>query len=176
MINNFKETFGTPDKTIVCIGDFEQKHHMKYKEPIKGKSMRTLFRRNGYQVYLVDEYRTSCMCSKCEEGRCEKFMKRSNPRPFRRNNKDKDEDKEERINLVHGVLICKKCGAVWNRDVNAATNIYKIAKSAINNNIPDKKRPDYLKRSIKKDDTNNEKEVKKKIKLVLKNKISVGGR
>jgi hypothetical protein len=43
--------------------------------------MRTLFRKNNYKVYLVDEFRTSCMCSICGIGICEKFMVRKNPRP-----------------------------------------------------------------------------------------------
>ena len=47
-----------------------QKQHMKYKEPTKGKGIRKLFRENDYKVYLVDEYRTSCMFSKCCEGKC----------------------------------------------------------------------------------------------------------
>jgi hypothetical protein len=29
--------------------------------------MRKVFRQNGYKVYLVDEHKTSCMCSKCKE-------------------------------------------------------------------------------------------------------------
>ena len=29
---------------------------------------RNLFRQNGYKVYLVDEFRTSCRSSKCEIG------------------------------------------------------------------------------------------------------------
>ena len=33
---------------------------MKYKPPSKGKSIRKLFRNHGYEVYLVDEFRTSC--------------------------------------------------------------------------------------------------------------------
>ena len=60
--------------------DFEQKQHMKYKEPVKGKGIRIrrIFRNNGYKLYLVDEFRTSCMCSICKEetGRCEKFITR----------------------------------------------------------------------------------------------------
>ena len=60
MINKFKEIFGPSEDTIVCIGDFEQRKHRKFKEPLKGKGFRTLFRRNGYNVYLVDEFRTSC--------------------------------------------------------------------------------------------------------------------
>ena len=38
--------------------------------------MRTLF---GYKTYLVDEFRTSCKCSKCDGGSCEKYMTRENP-------------------------------------------------------------------------------------------------
>ena len=40
---------------------------MKYKEATKGIRMRKLFRQNNYKVYLVDEFRTSCMCSICKE-------------------------------------------------------------------------------------------------------------
>ena len=47
---------------------------MKFKEPSKGKGMRTSFRRAGFQTYLVDEFRTSGMCSKCEVGICKKVM------------------------------------------------------------------------------------------------------
>jgi hypothetical protein len=135
MISNFKKIYGNPDEVVICIGDWEQRQHMKYKEPIMGKGMRTLFRRNKYQVYLVDEHKTSCKCSKCEGGVCEKFMIRENPRP----NKDG-------LRLVHGLLRCKSgCGA-WNRDRNGSSNIYKIACNVINN-LP---RPSYLCRTIKK--------------------------
>lgn len=129
MITNFKKIFGTPDKTIVCIGDWCQKQQLKYKEPTKGIGMRKIFRQAGYRVYLVDEFRTSCKCAKCNGGECEKFMTRKNPKPYKDN-----------IILVHGLLSCKNCNNVWNRDVNGATNIYKIAKNAINK----KGRPDYL--------------------------------
>ena len=129
MINKFKKVFGSQEDVIIAFGDWEQKQHMKYKEPIKGKGIRKLFRESGYKVYLVDEYRTSCMCSKCCEGKCEKFIIRKNPKPYKKANI-----------LVHGALICKKCNAVWNRDVNGATNIFRIVK-----NIIDKKeRPKYL--------------------------------
>ncbi len=129
MINQFKKIFGNEKETIICFGDYEQKKHMKYKEPIKGRGMRTLFRKNGYQTYLVDEFRTSCKCSKCGGGSCEKFMIRENPKPFRNN-----------LRLVHGLLSCKNCANVWNRDCNGATNIYKIAYNSIHNI----ERPSYL--------------------------------
>jgi hypothetical protein len=44
MINQFKKTFGNPEETIICIGDWEQRKQMKYKEPTLGKGLRTLFR------------------------------------------------------------------------------------------------------------------------------------
>jgi len=133
MLNRFEKIFGSKKDIIVCFGDFEQRKHMKFKEPIKGKGMRTLFRRNGFKTYLVDEFRTSCMCSKCgeKEGRCEKFIERKNPRPFRNN-----------VSLVHGLLKCKTCDGVWNRDCNGATNIYKLSYNAIHK----VDRPIYLSR------------------------------
>lgn len=129
MINKFKHVFGSQEDVIIAFGDWEQKQHMKYKEPTKGKGIRKFFRENGYKVYLVDEYRTSCMCSKCCEGKCEKFITREDPKAYKKCNI-----------IVHGALICKKCNAVWNRDVNGTTNIFRIVK-----NIIDKKeRPKYL--------------------------------
>jgi hypothetical protein len=134
MLNNFKRIFGNENDVIVCFGDYEQKQQMKYKEATKGKGMRTLFRKAGFQTYLVDEFRTSCMCSKCEIGICKKTIVRENPRPYRSGN-----------DLIHGLICCKNGCGYWNRDVNGATNIYKIAYNAINN----KARPNYLSRSNK---------------------------
>jgi hypothetical protein len=51
---------------------------MKFKEPSVGKGIRTLFRKAGYKTYLVDEFRTSCGCSKCHICICEKSMVRTN--------------------------------------------------------------------------------------------------
>jgi len=129
MINQFKKTFGNPEETIICIGDWEQRKQMKYKEPTLGKGMRTLFRKNNYKVYLVDEFRSSCKCSNCEGGICEKFRVRQHP------NKKKDE-----LRLVHGLLRCKSGCGLWNRDRNGSSNIYKIALKAINK----LERPSYL--------------------------------
>lgn len=132
MLNNFKRIFGNEKDIIVCFGDYEQKKQMKYKEATKGKGMRTLFRKAGFQTFLVDEFRTSCRCSKCEIGICKKTTVRENPKPYKSGNV-----------LIHGLICCKNGCGYWNRDVNGATNIYKIAYNAINN----KERPNYLSRS-----------------------------
>jgi len=136
MISNFKKAYGDADNVMICIGDWEQKNQMKYKEPTLGKGIRTLFRKNNFNVYLVDEFRSSCKCSKCDGGVCEKFMVR--PHPNKKKNKDE-------LRLIHGLLRCKSGCGLWNRDRNGSSNIYKIAKNAINNI----ERPSYLCREIK---------------------------
>jgi hypothetical protein len=159
MINNFTKIFGKPEEVIITIGDWEQKKQMKYKEATKGIGMRKLFRQNNYKVYLVDEFRTSCMCSICkdETGRCEKFQIRENPKPYKSGNI-----------LVHGLISCKNCFNVWNRDVNSATNIYRIAKNAING----LERPKYLCREKKEEDAKAEKPKKEKVKKVVQKKVN----
>jgi transposase len=129
MIQQFQDKFGKPDETIICIGDWEQRKQMKFKEPTIGIGMRTLFRKRGYQVYLVDEFRTSCRCSNCNGGICEKFKVGNHPNP-----------KKEEMRLIHGLLRCKNGCGLWNRDRNGASNIFKIAYQAIHKLA----RPTYL--------------------------------
>ena len=133
MLARFKEHFGSGEEAVICIGDWEQRQHRKFKEPVKGKGFRTLFRKAGYKVYLVDEFRTSCRCSACHDhGVCSTFRWCDNPRPYR----------QGRI-LRHGLVKCSTCSRLWNRDVNASSNIWKIASSAISGLA----RPDYLQRA-----------------------------
>lgn len=131
MLKRFQSLFGSPQQAVICIGDWEQKQHRKFKEPVKGKGFRTLFRKAGYKVYLVDEFRTSKKCSACEIGVCSKFRWIDNPRPYR----------DGRI-LCHGLVKCNTCARLWNRDRNAASNIWKIARNAIKGEA----RPTYLQR------------------------------
>ena len=53
---------------------------MKYCAPTIGKGMRDVFRRSGYMIFLIDEFRTSKICCKCESehGITEKFQKQRN--------------------------------------------------------------------------------------------------
>ena len=97
MLTRFKEKFGGPQEVVIGIGDWAQRQHMRFKEPVKYKGFRELFRKAGYKIYLVDEFRTSCRCSAycIEEGICSTFRECDNPKPFR----------EGRI-LRHGIVKC----------------------------------------------------------------------
>jgi hypothetical protein len=135
MLREFEAKFGSGEEAVIAIGDWEQRQHRKFKEPVKGKGFRTLLRKAGYDVYLVDEFRTSCRCSACEEhGECTTFRECDNLRPYRYG----------RI-LRHGLVRCKTCQRLWNRDTNASSNIYAVASNAIHG----MERPEYLQRRAK---------------------------
>jgi transposase len=131
MLHRFRSTFGTPEEVIIGFGDWEQRKQMKFKEPTKGKGMRELFRKAGYEVYLVDEFRTSCRCHRCE-GACTTFRECPNPRPWKKNE----------TTLRHGLLMCKTCTGLWNRDVNSSLNIHRV----VEHHTAGKGRPEYLSR------------------------------
>jgi len=80
--------------------------------------LRKVFRERGYQIYLVDEYKTSKVCHDCG-GETEKFQKRKNPKPWK-----------EESRMVHGLLRCKTfpSSKLWNRDTNGALNILRLMK------------------------------------------------
>jgi transposase len=121
-MNKFEKTYGKPHEVVVCFGNYGNPN-MNGVEPSKGKSFRKLFRQRGYPVFLVDEFQTSCTCTLCS-GRLEKFHWRESHRPTN----------ERELIKVHGLLRCKTCnskGRLWNRDLNAALNIWKIAVSEI---------------------------------------------
>ena len=127
---------------MIGIGDYEQYQHRKFKEPVKGKGFRQMFRKAGYKnLYLVDEHKTSCRCHNCKNlvkgdqivgGECVTFRRCPNPRPWRR---------EESI-IRHGLLMCQTCQKLWCRDTNASLNIWEIMKAAKDGT----QRPKYLRR------------------------------
>jgi transposase len=135
MIRRFRSIYGAPTTTDIYIGDWEQIKHRKFKEPSIGKGIRKLFRKAGYRVTLVDEFRTSCMCYNCqsEEGRCQTFRRCPNPKPW----------KAEETTTRHGLLMCQTCLGLWNRDVNSSLNIRRIVEDT----LAGKGRPEYLLRS-----------------------------
>ena len=156
MLERFKKLFGNPDKTIVCIGDWAQKQHSKFKEPTKGKGFRKLFRNAGYKVFLVDEYHTSS--KSFIDGRDnETFRKRENPRPWKTD-----------VRKQHGLLRTtyvqdseSKC-VLTNRDFNGSMNILKHAYNVLHN-IP---LPTWLMRKTTDEDTSQKKKIRNQLNFI----------
>ena len=131
LVNRFREKFGDPSNVVIVLGDWGQhcKTQLKNMAPTKGKGFRKLFRRAGYQVFLVDEHYTSKRCFNCKSvhGECKTFHTKKNP--------NKNNDK-----VVHGLLRCSNCQMLWNRNRNGALNILWIALCALQGS----ERPEYL--------------------------------
>ena len=152
MINNFKEKFGGPNETIIAFGDYLEFQHAKFTEPVKGKGFRDLFRRHKYQLYLIDEFRTSVKCNLCSTSIVNE-EKKSKKKKVYREYEHGDCEKFRRAHGAkypkHGLLKCETCKKLWNRDLNGSMNIYKVAKSEIFGAIKGikkaKRRPEYLK-------------------------------
>ncbi|KAJ2502573.1 hypothetical protein GGH96_000977 [Coemansia sp. RSA 1972] len=70
----------------------------RFHEPIRGKGWRTLLKRAGFEVYLIDEYLTSKTCPNCF-GQLSNTHYVPNPRPFQRRNRPKVK--------CHGLLGCQ---------------------------------------------------------------------
>lgn len=122
-LNTFEELYGPPSSTVLCVGDWEQRQGISFgKAPTMGAGVRSWFRKRGYQVYLVDEYRTSITCNKCKSENEYNFLKRPDPRPWKSENQK-----------VWGLARCTNdlCRAVHNRDVNASCNLHEIASTYI---------------------------------------------
>ena len=111
---------------------------MKFKEPTKGKGLRKVFKRAGYNVLLVNEYNTSkkSFIDGCET---EKFKEQKDPRPW----------KNGELRQKHGLLRTKCVNenksnvVITNRDFNGSMNIRTRSYNTINGiDIPE-----WLKRS-----------------------------
>ncbi len=127
MIKNFSNKFGKPDECTVILGDYDKgDHNMKGKEPIINKRIKKIFRNNGYEVYMINEFRTSKICNVCGCN-CGTFLKRESKNP---KHKDKMTSKQKIIE-VWGLTLCenKNCSLIHNRDKNSALNMYKITQS-----------------------------------------------
>ncbi|KAJ2314046.1 hypothetical protein IWW54_001153 [Coemansia sp. RSA 2705] len=103
---------------VLIIGDWNAPH-MKHQEPIRGKGMRQTLKRMGFEVYLIDEFRTSKLCPDCHR-QLQYVKKVMNPRPRKRpTSKGKqpdtgsaDSENDERpLVWRHGLLGCtsKQC-------------------------------------------------------------------
>ena len=117
-LNRIEETYGKKENLLLCYGNWSNNKHMKYIMPTKGIGLRRTVEKK-FNVVLVDEFRTSKLCSKCN---CEL----------------------EHYNNLHRVLVCRGCKSsgsesknttFMNRDMNACMNMLHISNSWIQSKI-----------------------------------------
>ncbi|KAJ2481728.1 hypothetical protein IWW56_001537 [Coemansia sp. RSA 2131] len=94
LVNRLRKRFS--QDAVFILGNWSASM-TRFHEPIRGKGWRTLLKRAGFDVYLIDEYLTSKTCPNCEE-RISTFLNVPNPRPFRRTSRP--------IVKCHGLLGC----------------------------------------------------------------------
>ena len=117
-LNRIEETYGKKENLLLCYGNWSNNKQMKYIMPTKGIGLRRTVEKK-FNVVLVDEFRTSKLCSKCN---CEL----------------------EHYNNLHRVLVCRGCKSsgsesknttFMNRDMNACMNMLHISNSWIHSKI-----------------------------------------
>ena len=120
-LNRINEVFnpegknGNKNNLLLSYGNWSNNKQMKYIVPTKGIGLRKSIQKK-YNVVMVNEFKTSKLCSKCEK-------------PL------------ENYRGLHRVLVCRdyKCNGCEskritfiNRDMNACMNMINISKSFIN--------------------------------------------
>jgi hypothetical protein len=117
-LNNIEDTYGKKEDLLLCYGNWSNNKQMKYIMPTKGVGLRRTIEKK-FNVLLVDEFRTSKLCSKCN---CNL----------------------ENYNNLHRVLVCRGCKSsgsesknttFMNRDMNACVNMLHISNSWIHSKI-----------------------------------------
>ena len=78
LANALRSKFG--DDVIILMGNYNNSTK-KYHAPSRKKGFRDLFRKKGFDVVLLDEFRTSYWCPKCNH-RVKATKYRENPRPL----------------------------------------------------------------------------------------------
>ena len=116
LIKILKSKFG--EDSVLILGDWSAPT-VKYHEPIRNKGMIRMLKKNGFDVYLINEFKTSSVCPDCE-GALKKFCTVANPRPYRR-------EKNPTV-TCNGLLKCDNHSPakLWNRDLAAVCNFRKI--------------------------------------------------
>ncbi|GAA5799124.1 hypothetical protein HPULCUR_004533 [Helicostylum pulchrum] len=81
LAKKLRQKFG--QDSVIIIGNWTAAN-VKYHEPTKGVGIRNMLRKEGFKVYLLDEFKTSSLCPSCKDGATlEIFKEVKNSRPFR---------------------------------------------------------------------------------------------
>ncbi len=148
MVKNFKTIYGNENEVTIIYGDYDNKgKNIKGKMPIAVKRLIKALKKEGYKIFLINEYNTSKKCHKCEHN-TETFMTRKEPTNKKKRQKvkykDKKEDKKKGTKEVKvwGLLRCEnlectvrsknnQCRSIYNRDYNSCKNMIKIIEHLI---------------------------------------------
>ncbi|CAO3658030.1 unnamed protein product [Rhizopus microsporus] len=139
LIQDLRAKFG--EDAVFVMGNWSGLH-ARYHEPIRGLGFRRLLEKHVFQIFLIDEYKTSRRCPRCHNEILHTFRRVPNPQPYRR----------ERYPTVacHGLLSCTNpyCRPVmtapdryrlWNRDASACLNYIHILRGLRRNGmVPDR--------------------------------------
>jgi len=131
MINGFKNKMGTPENTIVVLGDYSDKGLKGTKSTITVK-WRKIFKRHQYTVYLINEFNTSIISNCCGDhgGYANNFVEAKHKNNQKKKAmKETYEKKSGKKILVWKLVRCTICKSIHNRDSNASKNMLKIIKS-----------------------------------------------
>ena len=123
LINNFRNKMGFEKDTVVIIGDNGLKDVIvKGLESTLSKGIINIFKKSGYETYIIDEFRTSLLCNNCEN-KLSKFLDVESKKPRTKG----------KIYKSHGILRCQSstqtCNVIHNRDKNAVKNMLKLTYS-----------------------------------------------
>ncbi|CEG74416.1 hypothetical protein RMATCC62417_09640 [Rhizopus microsporus] len=80
LVRSLKAKFS--HNAVLIFGDWSVPN-TKYHEPTRNKGLISMPKKNGFSVYLVNEYKTSSYCPTCES-ELETFKTVPNPRPYQR--------------------------------------------------------------------------------------------
>ncbi|KAG1046546.1 hypothetical protein G6F43_010972 [Rhizopus delemar] len=128
LVRSLRAKFGQDD--VLVFGDWSASN-VKYQESTRSKGLIRMLKKNGFVVYLINEYKTSSHCATFEN-ELEKFKTMPNPRPYQRKKKP---DVLCNGLLRHKSLSCLKQQTtgikrrLWNRDQAVVLNFLKILNS-----------------------------------------------
>ncbi|KAI9319779.1 hypothetical protein BX666DRAFT_1839294, partial [Dichotomocladium elegans] len=135
LITELKRKFG--ETAVFVMGNWPAPH-ARYHEPMRGKGFRMLLRKNGFEVFLIDEYKTSRCCPACLNESLSTYKRVQNPRPAHRGREDRWRSEviffspfecDSNIFCRCSHQNCSPQRRVWNRDLAACLNMHHIIRS-----------------------------------------------
>ncbi|KAG0868071.1 hypothetical protein G6F16_008301 [Rhizopus arrhizus] len=119
LVRSLKAKFG--QDAVLVFGDWSAPN-VKYQEQTRSKGLIRMLKKNGFVVYLINEYKTSSHCPTCEN-ELEKFKTVPNPRPYQR--------KKKPDVLCNGLLKCKSLSCQTTNHKNKKKTIESRSSSRI---------------------------------------------